>query len=140
MAISFRSFNRKRAHLFYTYNSFILGNTLVLSVLEYSYDISTDKEKITKIHIRFGKPIWVQNGDNLVEKLADYNEVISTIRWDLLTEKGIYKRSETSLQEYENYLQEQYRNLKLGKLDIDKERRNIYGAQEEFHQFFRLMM
>ncbi len=109
---------------------------VIPSVLEYTYDTSTDRERITKIHICFGKPIYVHNGDNLSEKLAEYSEAISTMRWDAMSDKGLFRRDATSPQEYVNFLKGEYKNLKLGKLDIDKERRNIYGAQDEFHQIF----
>ena len=112
------------------------GVPVVPAVLEYTYDTSTTTEKITKIHISFGKPIYVQKEDDLQEKLAVYSEVISTMRWDAFSEKGLFKRKDLSPLEYSNYLQGEYKNLRFGKLDIDKERRNIFGAQDEFHQFF----
>ena len=38
-------------------------------VTEYSYDTSTDRERITKTHIRYGKPLYVEMTDNLFLKL-----------------------------------------------------------------------
>ena len=114
------------------------GVPVVPVVHEFSYDTSTKKEHITKIHTRFGKPIYINPIDNIDKKLDEYDEQISTMRWDLIKEKGIYSRKDISNQEYINFLEGNYKNLKLGKLDIDKERANIYGASDEFYKFHHI--
>ena len=114
------------------------GVPVVPVVHEFSYDTSTKKEHITKIHTRFGKPIYINPIDNIYEKLDEYDEQISTMRWELIKEKGIYSREDISNQEYINYLEGNYRNLKLGKLDLEKERANIYGACNDFYQFHHI--
>ena len=59
-------------------------------VIEYTYDTTTDKETITYIHIRYGEPIVVAESDSLVKKLEEYKEKISTMRWELIEEKGVF--------------------------------------------------
>ncbi len=102
---------------------------------EYTYDSSTEKERITRIHIKFGKPIYVNIDDDLQQKLLEYEEQISTMRWDLISEKGLYKRSDISNLEYINYLKGNLNNLRLGGIDINIERKNIWNANDEFYKF-----
>ena len=59
------------------------GVPVVPMVMEYTYDTSSDKEKITCIHIRYGDPIKVSEKDNLTDKLEEYKEKIATMRWDI---------------------------------------------------------
>lgn len=108
---------------------------VIPAVHEYTYDTSCYKEKIIKIHTRYGKPIYVSEEDDLKVKLKEYEETISTIKYELIEEKGIEKRSEISNQDYINFLKGSYKNLKLGKLDWKKENENIYGAQDDFYKF-----
>lgn len=115
------------------------ANVPVVPVIhEFTYDSSTEKERIVKIHTRFGKPIYINKEDDILEKLEEYKEIISTIRWELIEEKGLYKRKNISNQEYINYLKGNYKNLKLGKLDLKKERDNIYTADDDFHLFHHI--
>lgn len=115
------------------------ANVPVIPVVhEFTYDSSDEKEKITKIHTRFGKPIYITPQDDINEKLAEYEEAISTMRWELIEEKGLFERERTSNQEYINYLKGNYKNLKFGGLNIDMERDNIFTAQDEFHVFHHI--
>lgn len=114
------------------------GVPIIPIVHEYTYDTTTKKENIIKIHSRFGKPIYVSEEDNLIEKLNEYQESISTIRWELIEEKGIFKRENVSTLDYINFLEGNYKNLKLGKLNIEKERDNIFGANNEFYDYFHI--
>ncbi len=50
-------------------------------VIEYSYNNTNSKEKINKIHIRYGTALYVKIEDDLEQKLAEYEEAISTMRW-----------------------------------------------------------
>ncbi len=107
-------------------------------VHEFTYDSSTEKEKITKIHSRFGKPIFVEEDDDLFNKLHEYEECISTIRFELLEEKGVFKRSEITNWEYINYLKGNYRNLAMGKIDVNRERKYLYNSNDEFYKFHHI--
>lgn len=107
-------------------------------VHEYTYDTSTDKENIIKIHSRYGNPIYVSETDDLVQKLNEYEESISTIRWNLIEAKGMHTREKITNFDYINYLKGCYKNLKLGKLDWDKESRNIFGCKDDFFKFHHI--
>lgn len=105
---------------------------------EYTYDTSKEKETITKIYSKFGKPIYVNINDNLLDKLHEYEEAISTLKYELIEAKGINQRSDITNYEYINFLKGCYKNLKLGKLNLEKERRNIYGAKDDFYKFHHI--
>ncbi len=120
------------------------GAPVVPVVTEFSYDTSTDKERITNMHIRYGKPISVSMSDDLGAKLAEYEEAISTMRWELIEEKGLFQREQVSAQDYVNYLKGVYRNLAMknpklgGKGMADVERRSIRGASDDFYLFHHI--
>lgn len=107
-------------------------------VMECTYDSTTDKEKITKLHISYGRPINVGIEDDLSQKLLEYEEIISTIRWNLIEEKGLFLRAKTANMEYINYLKGNYKNLAMGKIDLDLERRRIRDAGDDFHKFHHI--
>ena len=111
---------------------------VIPSVIEYTYDTSEPKENITKIHIHYGKPIYVKIEDSLSDKLAEYEEAISTIRYQLIEEKGIVKRETISDRDYINYMKGNLANLKFGKIDIDRERSFIFGAKDEYYLFHHI--
>lgn len=120
------------------------GVPVVPVVTEFTYDTTTDKERITKMHIRYGKPIYLSLHDDLSEKLKEYEEAISTIRWELIEEKGLFSRKEISNWDYINYLKGCYRNLgmknskKNGEEMAGCERRSIRGASDEFYLFHHI--
>lgn len=117
------------------------GAPVVPVVTEFTYDTSTDKEKITKMHIRYGSPIYVSLEDDLNKKLEEYEAAISTMRWELIEEKGVFERRKITNWEYINYLKGLYRNLGLknpklgGRGMADVERRSIRGAADDFYLF-----
>lgn len=111
---------------------------VVPGVFEFTYDTTSEKEKIIKTHVRYGKPIYITLEDDILEKLEEYKESISTMRYELLEEKGLYDRNTITNSDYINYLKGCYKNLKLGKLDTDKERRNIFGANSDFYLFHHI--
>ena len=99
------------------------GVPIVPVVDEYTYDSSAEKEKIKRIHIRFGEPIQVMRMDSLKEKLEEYQEAISTIRWRLFEEKGIFERDRISNTEYMNFIKGNLKNLKMGGIDVNIEQK-----------------
>lgn len=107
-------------------------------VHEYTYDTSTEKENITKIRSVYGKPIYVSESDSLEEKLEEYSEAVSTMRYELFVEDGIYKRRDILNRDYINFVKGNYRNLKLGKIDPVVERENIFGAKDDFYLFHHI--
>jgi hypothetical protein len=114
------------------------GVPVVPVVTEFTYDTSTDKEKITKIHIRYGSAIYVSRQDNLGEKLAEYEEAISTIRWNLIEEKGLAKRNDITNWDYINFLKGKERTLKLGNRSIALERKDIRGIGDYFYKLHHI--
>ncbi len=114
------------------------GVPVVPVVTEFTYDTSCDKEKITKIHIRYGKPVYISAQDKLSDKLVEYEERISTLRWELIEEKGLFKRNEITNWDYINFLKGNYRNLIMGKKDIELERKRIRGAGDDFYLFHHI--
>lgn len=105
---------------------------VIPAVLEYCYD---EMGNITKIHTRYGKPIYVKEEDDLLEKLEEYKAAISTMRYEILEENGVYERTLISNEEYINFLKKSKKNLKLGKLNWQKETENIFGANDPFYDF-----
>ena len=101
----------------------------------YSYN---EKGQITKIHTRYAKPIDVQDYDNLSDKLLEYQEALSTTFWDLLEENGVYERNAISNASYINYLKSNLNALKLGHIDIEEERRQLYDSDNEFYLFHHI--
>lgn len=103
-------------------------------VMECSYDTSTDKERITELQIKYGQPIIVNSNDSLIKKLEEYEKCISTMRWQLFEKKGLFNRNNITNWDYINYLKGNFKNLELGKKNLDLERRRIRGAENEFYK------
>lgn len=116
------------------------GTPIVPVVDEYTYDSSAEKERIKRIHIRFGKPIRVMRTDSLKEKLEEYQEAISTIRWSLLEEKGVFIRNEVNNSEYMNFIKGNLRNLKMGGIDVNIEQKYSWNSEDEFYVFHNYNM
>ena len=111
---------------------------VVPMVMEYTYDSTQAFECIKKIHIRFGKAMYVDEYDDLKRKLTEYEEVISTMRFELMEEKGVFSRKTISNQEYINFLKGNFHNLQLGGIDLDSERSHILGADDDFYLFHHI--
>lgn len=111
------------------------ANVPVVPVVhEYTYDTTGERIKIAKIHTRYGTPIYISPEDDIQEKLEEYEEAISTLKFELMEEKGLFRRDEVDNSEYAKFLKESHKNLALGQLDWDKETRSIFGAgNDPFH-------
>lgn len=113
-------------------------------VTEFTHDTSTDRERITKIHIRYGKPIYISIHDKLSQKLVQYQEAVSTIRWELIEEKGLFHRTGVNNWDYINFLKGNYRWLqakdsKVGwQAMLEIERKNINGWNDDFYLFHHI--
>lgn len=114
------------------------GKPVIPVVDEYTYDTSRPKERIVKIHISFGTPIYVNPEDSLYDKLNEYSETISTMRWKLIEEKGLCHRDDISNMDYVNFIEGNKKNLLLGGIDLNTERRLIWSADNEFYQFHHI--
>ena len=111
---------------------------IVPVVHEYIYEKRNSKEVITKIHSKYGEPIYVLEEDNLNDKLMEYEEKISTLKYEIYEKKGIFKRKEIDNNEYIDFLKTSYKNLKLGQLDLKKEKENIFSGKAEFYKFHHI--
>lgn len=111
---------------------------IVPVAIEYTYDTAGEKAIIKKIHIKYGKPIYVKEEDDLLDKLSEYEEAISTMKYDLIEENGIYKRSDITNYDYIKLLKQNYDNLKFGKIDVNRERKYIYRSNDDFYKFHHL--
>lgn len=107
-------------------------------VSEFTYDASTEKERITNIHICFGKPLYVGVNDDLSKKYEEYTEAISTMRWNLIEEKGLFHREEISVWEYIKYLKGNIRNLERGGIDLNAKRAHLWSAEDDFWLFHHI--
>ena len=120
------------------------GVPVVPVATDLTYDTSTDAGKITRMHIRYGKPIYVSLTDGLNEKLEEYQAALSTLQWELMEEKGVFQRNQISQKDYINYLKGIYKTLeakdpKMGaKAMADIERRSIRGASDDFYLFHHI--
>lgn len=111
------------------------GKPVLPMCIEYTYDTSGEKERIPFVHLRYGKPITVKEDDNLAEKLEEYMEKISTMRWELIEEKGVFSRCEVSNWDYINYMKGNYKNLDMGKIDVEADTKAIHGVNSDRYQF-----
>jgi 1-acyl-sn-glycerol-3-phosphate acyltransferase len=114
------------------------GCPVVPVVHEFTYDTSTEKETITKIHSKFGKAISITEKDDILKKLEEYSASISTMRYEMIEEKGLEKRSSVTNIDYINFLKGNYKNLKLGHIDREKESKNIYRNDNDFYEFHHI--
>lgn len=76
--------------------------------------------------------------DDLKEKLHEYEEAVSTIRWELFEEKGVYKRNDITNLDYINYMKGNLKTLELGQASLESERQAMRGANDEFYVFHHI--
>ncbi len=113
---------------------------IVPVVQEYTYDDDKQdgRERVKKVHVRYGRPIYVSELDDNLEKLEEYREAIVSMRWDLIEEKGLFSRQDIDDFYYANYMKGIIRNLKNAGIDINAEREGIFLANDEFYQFHHI--
>lgn len=110
------------------------GVPIVPVVHEYTYDTTSEKETITKIHSRYGNPIYVDQNDDLLEKLEELSTSWSTMRFELMEENGVFSRKDITNFDYINFIKGALKNLELGKISIDNERKWLFGADNYFYE------
>lgn len=105
---------------------------------EYIYDESKldGVERIKKVHIRYGTPIYVGLDDDLSEKLEELSEKFSSVRWSIWEENGIYKRNEISPMLYKNFIACKINSFPS--LDLEYEYGCIFSGKDEFYEFNNL--
>lgn len=115
-----------------------ITNTPIIPVVqEYNYDQSKldGKAHIKSVHIRFGKPIYVSLFDDRIEKLNEFDDSFSTIRWSLIEEKGLFKRETITNMIYVDYIKARIRQWKIPNNQIHEERKQIFHAQDDYYLF-----
>lgn len=112
------------------------ANVPVVPVVhEYGYAVNDQTGKIEKIHTRYGKPIYITPEDNIHDKLEEYEDQISTMRFDLISERGVYHRTDINSFDYINFLKMSYKHLQIGKIDPQKEKSALFNAKDEHFLF-----
>ena len=88
---------------------------------------------------------WILTGkeerketDDLIAKLEEYKEIILTIRWELIKEKGVCSRQDVTNMDYINFVKGNKKNLKMGSIDIDLENGRIQSANQDFFKYFHI--
>lgn len=110
---------------------------VIPSVIEYEYDKNFKNMK--QINIRFGKALYVPDFADLNTLLQTYIEIMSTMQWELMEQKGTAKRSEWNVdKDYKSFLEKSYKDLKFGKINLEKERKNIFQADSDFYLFHEI--
>lgn len=115
----------------------ITGAPVVPVVQEYTYDQSKldGKSHVKSVHIRFGKPVYVSLTDDRFEKLEEFDETFSTIKWELLEEKGLYRREDISNMLYVDYIRARINDWKIPRNNIYEERGQVLFASDDFYLF-----
>lgn len=115
----------------------ITGAPVVPVVQEYTYDQSKldGKSHVKSVHIRFGKPVYVSLTDDRFEKLEEFDETFSTIKWELLEEKGLYRREDISNMLYVDYIRARINDWKIPRNNIHEERGQVLFASDDFYLF-----
>lgn len=116
------------------------GVPIIPVLQEYTYDeeILDGVERIKRVYIKYGEPIYVNENDNLLDKLHEYSESISTMRWEFMEKNGVYERNTISNKIYTNHVKGCIRNLEDAGIDINVEKGNIYSANDDFYLFHHL--
>lgn len=114
------------------------GAPIVPVAHEFTYDYTGEKAIITKIQTKYGMPIYVSESDNLLNKLEEYSESISTLKFEIFKENGVFKRDEITNFEYVNFLRQVYKAIDFSKADKVKEQESIYKADDDFYKFHHL--
>lgn len=114
-----------------------MGVPVVPVVQEYTYDESfmDGKSHVKSVHIRFGRPIYVGLEDNIYEKLEEYDEVFSTLRWEMIEKKGMFSRANITNRIYTDFIRARINDWKIPRNDILEERKQIYSCDDDFYLF-----
>ena len=133
------------------------GVPIVPVAHEFVYEEINGKLIVTKIYSKYGTPIYVPIEANLSEKLEELSTQFATMKFDLMYKATLnsndsiketimdetevekvdtyFSRSKISNAEYIKWLEKQYKDLKLGKLNWPKEQEYIFSAKDESNAF-----
>jgi len=110
---------------------------IVPLIQEYTYDEEKldGKNRVKSCRVHFGKPIYVNIEDDTKQKKEELSEAFATIRYSLIEEKGMFSRKNVTNKEYTNYVKARINTWKMINVDINDERKTIYGYDDEFYLF-----
>ena len=111
------------------------GLPIIPTVQEYEYKNKHDGlEHIDYVNVKFGNPIYVKITDDLEDKLEETSTAFSTLRWNLIERKGIYRREDITEEEYINFVKASIHNLEKAGIDMSVEQQYIFGANNPFYE------
>lgn len=115
-----------------------MGVPVIPVVQEYTYDETKldGKSHVKSVHVRFGRQINVSPTDDIYEKLEEFDEVFSTVRWELIEEKGMFKREDFSNRLYTDYIKSRINDWKIPNNDILEERKQVFSSGDDFYLFY----
>lgn len=111
------------------------GVPIVPCVIDYFY---SPEGKITDVNIGYCRPMFVSMDDSLSQKLEQYQEIISTKRYEFIEKRGMFRRADISNWEYINFMEKTKRTLELAGIDLDVERRTIWDSDNPFYDFHHI--
>lgn len=109
---------------------------IVPVVQEYFYTDDLQENDIKKCIVRFGKPIDVKYEDDIETKKMELKESLATMRYDIMSENGISKRTSVSDDEYIDYLISKLKIYESVKTTYEDETSSIYGIDDDFYRYF----
>ena len=113
------------------------GMPIIPVVQEYTYDERKldGIERVKSVNIKYCEPIFVGFNDDIDQKLQLLSDVISTARWEMIEQKGVFTREEIDNSIYINFLKGCIRNLENAGIDINVEKQHLLGANDDFYLF-----
>lgn len=76
---------------------------VIFEYVENNKICSKESEIYDKCVVKFGEPIYVDAKDDYLEKLDEVRDAMATVRWDILSSLGVYKREDLSSNIYFNH-------------------------------------
>ena len=102
----------------------------------YHYDKLNYKEKINSCTVRFGNPIYVSYNDSIKEKKDELRDCLASLRYDIISKKGIFERNQITTNEYISFLLSRLHTLSLMGVDYQIEKNAIYGVDDEMYKYY----
>ena len=68
----------------------------------------------------------------------EYEEVISTIRWELMRQNNVRHRQCINNFDYIKFMELAKKNLRMGGISLKRERKNLFGANDDFYLFHHI--
>lgn len=106
---------------------------IIFEYVENNNLCSKEKEIYDACIIEFGRPIYVSLDDNYLEKLSELRNSMATLRWDIWSLLGDYKRKDLSAEIYFNHTELKC-NTTLFKYNHIKEEKYIYGSNDYIYK------